>query len=256
MASTLGSVTQALRVLRLLRVRGAMRLSDVARELDVGNSTAHRLLATLRAEGFVQQEADGRRYALGPAMLATTGVSAIEHGAETARPVLHRLREETGETVHLSALKRSSSYFVASAESSRMIRVTNRVGQHPSAHTTAAGKVLLAALPTGRVLELFPDEELPAATDRSIRRRADLVAELDVVRRQGYARNLGESEPDMYTMAVPIVRPGGDVLLSLSLAAPLSRVSAGSGRRLTEPERGYLLALRGAAESIEEQLSF
>ena len=68
-STTLHSVSKALEVLHLLRAHGPMRLSEIAREIGVGSSTAHRLVTTLREQRFVRQERDGKRYELGSAML-------------------------------------------------------------------------------------------------------------------------------------------------------------------------------------------
>src|SRR5690606_208376 len=65
----LASVDHALRIIEMLRAQPAMRLSDVARELGVANSTAHRLLSTLAHRGFIVQQQGTRRYLPGPALL-------------------------------------------------------------------------------------------------------------------------------------------------------------------------------------------
>lgn len=256
MSSTLSSVRKALEVLHLLRRRGPLRLSEIAAELGIGTSTAHRLLTTLREERFVRQEVDGKRYELGPAMLYATSASAMEHCVGVSAPIMQRLRQETDETVHLSILRGAETLFAAAVEPSKMVRVSSRVGQHPPAHTTAAGKVLLAALAPERVLELYPTTGLRALTDRTITTRDGLLEELSRARADGYARNVGESETEMYAIAVPLSRPGGEVAYSLSIAAPSARVAATPTGELQPVEQDYLVALRDAAHEIETHLAF
>src|SRR5215204_3742348 len=53
----LASVDHALRILERLQLEPSLRLSDIARDFRIANSTAHRLLATLSHRGFVEQEA-------------------------------------------------------------------------------------------------------------------------------------------------------------------------------------------------------
>ena len=81
MSSTLASVRNALQVLLTLRRRGPQRLNDIAAEVGVGTSTAHRLVATLRAEGFVTQNADTRLYELGPALRSASRRTASDRGS-------------------------------------------------------------------------------------------------------------------------------------------------------------------------------
>lgn len=259
-APTLRSVTNALEILHLLRARGPMRVTDIARELHVGLSTAHRLIATLREQRFVRQEPDGKRYELGSAMLFSSEVSALQHCVAVSARLMEALQERINETVHLSVLRGNRCLFAASVESQRMVRVTSRVGQGPYAHTAAGGKVLLAALSTERLFELLPSDTLPASTERSLGSRTELMAELELVRERGFARNLGESESDMYALAVPVHRPNGEVIASLTIAAPLSRVqpdvAPGSGVPMNRYERDLLDALRHASAEIESLLAF
>ncbi|WP_336658801.1 IclR family transcriptional regulator [Leucobacter sp. USHLN153] len=257
MSGTLNSVTKALEVVHLLRDRGPMRISEIAAELGVAVSTAHRLVATLREQRFVRQEADGKRYELGPAMLFTSTVSALEHCVEVSRPVMEALQRSTEETVHLSVLRGRRCLFAASVESQRLVRVTSRVGQGPAAHTAAGGKVLLAALSADQVREVLLREPLETPTASSIGDPDRLWDELDAVARAGFARNRGESEQDMYALAVPVRRPSGEVISSLTIAAPLSRMGAlAAGTELSAGEAKLLAQLRAAAGRIEAHLAY
>ena len=61
----LDSVDKALQLLQLLSDLGKVRVSEAAASLEIGRSTAHRLLATLTYRGFAEQDAD-RAYRPGP----------------------------------------------------------------------------------------------------------------------------------------------------------------------------------------------
>ena len=101
-----GSVENAMRTLQLLRDWGSLRVSDVARELSVARSTAHRLMSQLSAYGVVEQEPDGPRYHAGP-LLAELGLATFRSRdlVEQMHPHLQRLSDEVNETVHLIALE-------------------------------------------------------------------------------------------------------------------------------------------------------
>src|SRR5690606_6044079 len=62
------SVTNALRILVMLREEPELGVVDVARGLGVARSTAHRLLTTLARENFVRQESAYGKYRLGAAL--------------------------------------------------------------------------------------------------------------------------------------------------------------------------------------------
>ncbi len=266
MTQTLGTVSRALEILLLLREHGPLPLSRIAAELGVGTSTAHRLVATLREYRFVRQERDGKRYELGANMLFSASVSAIEHCVEVSRVVMEELQRTTGETVHLSVLKGRRCLFAASVESDRPVRVTSRVGAGPLAHTAAGGKVLLAALDRDRLREWIPETGLTASTAATITSETEFAAELEAVRHHGFARNLGESEDDMYAIAVPVHGPLESTIASLTIAAPLSRLklnprlpvtgSTAPKLALNAQESQLLSALHDASRSIEARLAF
>jgi IclR family acetate operon transcriptional repressor len=120
----LSSVDHALRIVELLRVEPAMRLSDVALEIGVANSTAHRLLAALAHRGFVEQQPDTRLYTIGAA-LVDIGRSAllVSELPSRVRPLLETLNAKFGETIHLGVREGTSVRYLDAVESSRAVRV-------------------------------------------------------------------------------------------------------------------------------------
>src|SRR5256885_16968276 len=115
MDRNLAAVENALRLLQLYRERETLGVSETARLLSVGRSTAHRLLTTLRAHGFVVQD-DGRAYRVGPA-LRELGAAIAESGAARAPCPMYMqaLCAESGETANLLALRGTVATLVASA---------------------------------------------------------------------------------------------------------------------------------------------
>jgi IclR family acetate operon transcriptional repressor len=219
-----GAVENALRLLQLYREREVLGVSETARLLGVGRSTAHRLLTTLRAHGFVVQDS-ARAYRVGPA-LRELGAAIAESGAVRARcrVYMQALCDELGETVNLVSLRGSDAVFLDSVESRRPLRVAGREGVVLPAHAVSAGKALLAALPVDVVRELYADEALAALTERTLRTRTALEAQLEIVRRRGYAVNVGESERGITAAACVIPGRAASERLAIAVSAPSSRV--------------------------------
>jgi DNA-binding IclR family transcriptional regulator len=219
-----GSVENALRLLQLYRERETLGVSETARLLGVGRSTAHRLLTTLRIYGFVVQDCS-RAYRVGPA-LRELGAAIAEPGAMRARcrPYMQALCDELGETVNLVALRRTDAVFVDSVETRRPLRVGGREGVVLPAHAVSAGKALLAALPVDVVRELYAGEALTALTERTLRTRSALEAQLEAVRQRGYAVNVGESERGITAAACAIPGRAAGERLAIAVSAPSSRV--------------------------------
>src|SRR5207244_6929023 len=107
--------------------------------------------------------------------------------------------------------------------SPRALRVGSRTGVVLPAHATSVGKAVLAELPRERLHELYPAERLPGMTPNTTTSRRKLEAELALVREQGYATNVGESEPDVSAVGVAIRNGRGSPRMGISVAVPLSR---------------------------------
>jgi DNA-binding IclR family transcriptional regulator len=218
------AVENVLRLLQLYRDREVLGVSETARLLRVGRSTAHRLLTTLRANGFVVQDGS-RAYGVGPA-LRELGAAIAEPGVVPARcrPYMQALCDELGETVNLVALRGTDAVFVDSVETRRPLRVAGREGVVLPAHAVSAGKALLATLSADALRELYADEALTPLTERTLSTRAALEAQLDEVRERGYAVNIGESERGITAAACAIPGRAAGERLAIAVSAPSSRV--------------------------------
>ncbi|MFJ6900657.1 IclR family transcriptional regulator [Streptomyces hokutonensis] len=219
------SVDNALTVLLLFKSRKVLRVADVAGHLGVARSTAHRLLVSLTQRGFAAQEPITRAYIPGPE-LTEIGLAVVDmlDIRGRARPYMTALAQELQETVSLVVLEGANIRFLDSIESPQILRVGSRTGQILPAHCVSGGKALLSTLSRDTIDGLYPVEELPALTPRSIGTKTALLQALDVIREHGYATNQEESEPDVTAVAVTLQT--ADSLSAITVAAPTSRVDS------------------------------
>lgn len=138
------------------------------------------------------------------------------------RPVLQRLRETTGESVHSAVLVGDQVLVVDGRRSVHRMDIGLRVGMTAPAHVMAAGKLLLAAMPDEMVDALLP-RELVRTGPASISSRAQLWEELDTLRRRGWAMALQESEPGVNSIAVPLHGTSWRDRVAIVVSIPLAR---------------------------------
>lgn len=229
------SVAKALEILLMLRDRETIGIAEASRDLGIARSTAHRLLSMLEHYEFAQREPRSRGYRAGPA-LVSLGLAAVVRMdiRRQARPHLERLASEVEETVTLIGLEGANVRFLDCVESPRPIRVAGRTGLLRPAHCTSVGKAILAELPRQRLEQLYPDETLHGLTDRSITSRRALFSVLDDVRRDGYATNIGESDPELVAVGVAIPYVTGPPHAGLGVSAPATRLSPAQVQRIAE----------------------
>lgn len=244
------SVDNALRLLQFLGAQEQVRVADAAEHLGVARSTAYRLLSTLKARGFADQERANTAYRPGPALAAlcwsviakSSGQSVTALRRESV-DVLGRLRDITGETASLVLLEGRTARFVECAEGTANVRVGDRVGLTIDAHTSSVGKALLAALPESNLEHRYPSQQLPIRTSRSISSWQSLVRELDTIRLRGFAINAEESTDDVCAIGIGVGEPPLCPYAGIALAVPASRGD--------EP---YLLSLLPALSEAREAL--
>jgi DNA-binding IclR family transcriptional regulator len=228
------SVARALALLdEVARSDAGLGVNELARRIGVNASTASRLLATLEDGGLVERSPDGP-YRLGLKFVAMSDrVLGQLDVRERARPWLTWLVQETGETATLSVPGGGEAITVDFVPSSSSVVSMARVGRPSVAHATAAGKVMLAFGPTPGGEE----PELVAYTERTITNPAELAAELDAVRMSGIAEAVGEREPDLNALAVPVIGRGDELVAILGLQGPAARLPASTRRALRAPLR-------------------
>jgi DNA-binding IclR family transcriptional regulator len=231
--TSLSSVDNALRLLHVLSQRPEVGVAEAGRLLGVARSTAHRLLTTLVAHGFAEQDPDSRVYRAGPA-LAQAGLATIRRfDVRThARPYLEAVARATGETVHLIVLTGGASLFLDSVEGGQSVRTAPRVGASFPAYSTSGGKALLAELDEAALRALYPSERLAAVTGETIATRAQLIEQLAAVRAAGYALNEGESDPQLSAVSAVVRDATGVARFAISVSAPAFRADAATMREL------------------------
>lgn len=220
-----GSVVRAFEILRLFD-QGRPQISGptVSKALGLSAITAHRFLKSLeRAGAIVATQRGVYRLSFSLADLGGRAL-AQDNVAAVVQPVLESLSGSVGEASMAMVFEAEMMTCIAKAVSTRPLFVDIRIGSRLDAYCTAHGKVFLAHLDQGRLdryLDAVPRE---AFSGRTLTDRTALLAELRAVRRRGYALNLGEREPDVHAVAVPLHARSGEIVCTLSVFGPASRL--------------------------------
>jgi DNA-binding IclR family transcriptional regulator len=238
------SISKSLKTLQLLGQRGAIRVSELSRELNIAPSTAHRLLNILRAHEFAEQDTRSRRYVLGPAAVRLALNARGDQGLiSAARPHLEQLCAAIDETVNLVVLDGADIVFIDGVEARQPLRIATRTGARIPAYAAAGGKVLLACLPTASVQARYSkglDQITPfTLTDLNL-----LEQDLETTRQAGFGINMGEHLLEINGVAVSVEGAAGTTIAALTVATPSSRWS-----------RKELEALAPQLEEISSQIT-
>lgn len=270
-ARRIQSVDRAVELLKAVAGnRTPQSIGELADSVGLNRSTAWRLLMTLEHHGLIDRDPVTQRYVTGYEILRlAASASAHELIASRARGTMDRLARETEETVNLVVLTPRGIVSIDQSYT-RKIASVSVVGIHLPLHATASGKVRLALASPDERDELLAGK-LERFTDQTITSLRALRAELDDVRRRGYAIERDEFEAGVSGVSAPILDPRGHVAAFLSIWGLSSRLSEERlaelgpivaaaadeiGRRLAGPEAGGAARRQAVASARTSASSF
>ena len=244
------SIERALDLLESLADGGEVGVTDLASRTGLVPSTAHRLLHTLAQRGYVAQSTETGRYLLGYKLVEVA--SGMERRRSrlraVARPHLEGIKRATGETVNLVVIDADRVVYVDQVEGTHSVRMFTAVGTTAPAHTTAAGKAIMAREPRGVVAALHADRRpLERLTPRTLVTFDALLDEFERIRRRGYAIDQEEHEEGVGCVAAAIFDHTGRPCAAISVSGPSARllpITAQLGALLIE-HAGHVSAALG-----------
>ena len=191
-ATTMRSLDRAFDVLSTLQAAAQpLRLSEVARGTGLHIATTQRILNVLLARGYAFRSGDG--YTAGPASLALAHTFVLTNPISVlAQPILQQLASTSGLTASLFVRVEFSRILVGRVEGASPLSYVLPIGDRLPLHVGGAGKTFLAEMDAQeREAALDGVDEIRRA-DGSTVDRDELVAELDGIRRDGYAVSVSE----------------------------------------------------------------
>lgn len=206
-------------LVRVVESGRPLAVGELATDSGLPKSTTSRLLGALERQGLVQRTRDRGALRPGPVLLRFAQRDGADELIRLAEPCLELLARETGETINLAVPGPAGAEHLAQRDSAHFVAVTNWVGRRVPHHVAANGKAFVA----------FGAADLPERLDRftpaTITDPAALTAQLETVRRRGFATAVDELELGLAAMAAPVHGAGGSVLAALSISGPTTRLS-------------------------------
>jgi DNA-binding IclR family transcriptional regulator len=210
---------RGLRILQLFdRSKKVLGAADMARALQIPRSTAFRIAQTLEHLGFLARENDA--YRIGPAVLRLgfEYIASLEF-TEFARPIIERLRDESGFSAQLVIRDGQDVVVVLKAVAQTTFSSNVNVGTRMPAHATILGRVLLADADDRSLAALYPGATLPKVSSKSPKSFSELKRLLREDRARGYAVSESFFEQGISAVAAPVRDGGAAVIAAISVTA-------------------------------------
>ncbi len=246
---TITAVDRALALLEVVAEHPGVGLSELARLSGNTKTLAFRMATTLESRGYLLKDSETRSYTLGHKPLLLS--EKMQHQMpllRVANPILDDLVSRTQENVSLLVRDGLQSVCIGIRQSPQPIRLYSELGRQGPLHVGGGPKLLLAFAPSD-VQETVADGALDRFTPETITDGPKLLSALEKIRFQGYNISHGDQDAGAFSIAAPIRNHSGQVIASLSVAGPQSRLT-------DDLERLYVRMLLAAVNEISALLGW
>jgi DNA-binding IclR family transcriptional regulator len=200
-----------------------LRVSDLARTLDLSQSTVSRLLATMESLGFVERDPRTGLYGLGLQLVTLAGIALNQ--LEVRRQAVGELAAvaaDLGLAANLAILRHDELFYLATAEGPKAPKLFTMIGKRAPLHATGMGKALLAHLAPAEREAILARISYPRFTRFTAGSAAELEPMLQETVARGYATEREELAFGRACVAAVIRDASGAVLAATSISGPLS----------------------------------
>ncbi|MBK8902278.1 MAG: IclR family transcriptional regulator [Anaerolineaceae bacterium] len=244
------SVQRAAAILRsFTEAEPELGVTELSRRLGLHKSTVSRMIATLQAEGFIDQNTETGRYRLGVGLVSLAGVALGRLNARgAAQPHLADLVAISQETVNVTVLDGNECVNIERAASPQPIQYIGWIGRRSPLHCTASGKLFLAHMTPEERTAVLP-QPLKQYTAKTITDPYQLTRQLNQICQQQYAIVHEEYETGFSSVAAPIYNHLGKLLATVSISGPAYRLSEAAFQE-------YLPTLLATCRTISAELGF
>ncbi len=221
------SLVRALSIVnRLADADEGATLTDLAQQVGLSASTAHRLLTTLEQERYVHFDPERRLWSVGvQAFIAGNAFVKTRSLVGVARPFMRRLMEDSGETVNLAVEDEAQAIYLAQIECRQMMRGFARPGARVPLHCSGVGKALLTAVRDRDLASILHRHGLPRLTPRTLHTPAALRQDLAEARARGYALDDEEHAVGLRCVAAVVFDESESAIAAVSVLGPMARIT-------------------------------
>ena len=244
------AVDRAVAILAAIGSAGSpSSLTQIAREVGLGQPTTSRYLSSLVGHGLVERDESGR-YVLGIG-LYILGQKTLQHRdvRNLARPQLELLHQRYNETVSLALWVNKELVVVDCIEATQALKQGATVGLPNPWHASSLGKSILAWVDEETLDVLLPTQALDTFTNKTLSTRPLLEAQFPAIHSRGFAVDDEESSLGGRCIGAPVFNAAGRPIGAISISGPVSRI-------VSEDIASIGLVVSAAANEISRALGF
>lgn len=219
------SFARGINVLQLIAdAPSSISRAELMETCGLTRPTLYRVLSSLESEGLIEATAD-KRYRLGGRLVILARTALAQNDVRRiAKPALAKLRDATGETVHLAIRSGDELVYIDKIESREIVRMSSTIGTRVLLHSTSVGKAFLSAMSADEADALIQRIELPAITQFTATSREALRKTIRTARLDGFVRDDQENEIGIVCFGAATCESADQPVASVSVSVPLFRL--------------------------------
>jgi DNA-binding IclR family transcriptional regulator len=227
-----------------------LSIKEISKQLGMLPSKVSRMIRTMEGEGFFEKNEQTKKYRLGIEFLRL-GLAYMHHSPlrKIVRPHLEQIASKVLLVVVCAVQKNGNIIIMDRVENYGIDKMSIRLVLDVPIHSTAIGKVLLAYNHKNEINQILKSITLNKYTSNTIVDPRKIKRHLNMVRKNGYAIDIGETQEDLNAIAAPIKDGDNKVVASIGLAGDPTKFSENRMRDLVP----YLLE---KTHFISRQLGF
>jgi len=225
-------------------------VTELSKRLKLHKNNVFRLLATLEARGYIEQNRATENYRLGLRCLQLGQTYVQQMGfLHQAKSTLEELVKTAKESAFVAIRKGTAIVPLDFVEPRNAVRVVSFLGTNLPLHCTAPGKIYLAFDSEEGLGQSLP-EKLDRYTNKTIIDRRLLLDQIREISERGYALEQGEFMEEVISIAVPIHDYTRSLVGGLAITGPAHRLTDEKLQKEVVP-----LILKGGSE-LSKRLGF
>ena len=254
------SVQRALNILTLFSIsRPQLGVTEIAGILELPKPTVHGILRTLAGQGFLEQDQETRKYALGLRIheLGTYLSANLKINQVGMEPV-RRLAENTHTMTRIGIWDQDSilvTYHVM-IPGNRQLASGQPMGPRIPAYCCAMGKAVLATFSDAKIEAYLSRTKLEPYTAGTITAPHQLAENLEMIREQGFAEDVEEYIPDLSCAGAPIFNHTQQAIGAVGLSIAPDGLSTGQRGKMLEEMKRTAMEISYGLGYIPEARSF
>lgn len=225
-------------------------ITELSQRVNLSPPTVSRLVQTLVARGYLNQNPENKKYRLSFKFLDFTAV--IHAGVDLYRvsiPVLSKLRNKLKETVYIDVMDGDERVCVISFPGIHAVSTVVPVGQRSPLYAGADSRTLLSFLDDAEIESYLQRVNLKVFAANTITDRKKLWEEINACRLLEIAFSANEFHQGSACVSAPVRDYSARVIAALSVSFPDSRANKNT-------VLCYARAIRRAARDISAAMGY